>query len=296
MSLALQAISQATVVAAEPAHSYKTAMASHVSGSELDAWGLPTKQLESLLRDKKIRQARLILARTPRRKGDEDARTMWDAACLSVECKYDESVETFGKVRHLENGGGYVLYLAAMAYAQMQQFSRARELSTVAIERYKNTACYELRATCYNDEKRYVEAAADYEKAALYSRSHASDFYCEAAQALLKANQAERALLLVDKASALQNASLIGSLRLTKGRCLEKLGRWSEAVSELSKAIECSKSRSKEEVSTSRFWLVSCLRERADCYDKLGLKAEAAADRTTLANMSSGLVNDLLGK
>lgn len=265
----------------------------HSSSAGFDAFGMPTKKLESLLRSNHSRQARILLTQTPRHENDEDARKIWLAACLSKEEKYDEAVAELRKVKHVESANGYALYLAAMAYTQAQEFEKAKEISNIAIKRDNCHECYEIRATCNIAEKRYVEAAADYEKAAIYSKSHASDFYCEAAGALLKANQPSRALALVDKASPLQNASLHGSLLLTKGICLERLGRWTDAVAVLSKEIS---TRRSNQADTTRFWLTSSLKERAKCYDQLGRTAEAAADRKTLDSMSGGLANDLLGK
>jgi tetratricopeptide (TPR) repeat protein len=288
-----EAVSVLQVSAADHLSKHEPQVMVQTSNADYDAFGLPANKLESLLSDKHSRQARILLSQTPRHENDGDARQMWLAACLCAEYKYDESITEFRKVKHLENAKGYVLYLAAMAYAQAQDFAKAKELSSIALKRDSCYPCYETRATCYNAEKRYAEAAADYEKAATYSKNHACDLYCEAAQCLLKANQPAKALALVDKGAPLENASSHGSSLLAKGTCLEKLGRYSEAIAVLSKGI---RPKPIGVASTSNFWLSSCLTERAICYEKLGRKAEAAADHKSLDNMSSGLANDLLGK
>jgi tetratricopeptide (TPR) repeat protein len=261
--------------------------------SELDANGLPASLLESLLRSKKVRQARIVLSRTPAHPNDEQARMIWKAACFSAEGQFDEAVAEFRKVANLESARGYLLYLAASAYIQTQDFARARELCDLAIKRDHCHECYELRATCYNAEKRYIEAADDYQVAAAYSQHHAGDFYCEASQALLKANQPGRALQLIDKALSMPNTTKVGSLLLAKGTCLENLGRYPEAVAILSKAIGTNHEGT---LGLSRFWLVSCLTARARCYEKMGRKGDAAADRKTLDKMSTGIADDLLSK
>ena len=261
---------------------------------DVDSFGLPAKRLESLLRKHDANQARLLLARTPRHANDQNERTLWKAACLCNQYKYDEAIEEFKKVEHVEKARGYVLYLAAMAYAQDQDFKKAMELSDLAIKRDNCHECYELRATCHNAAKHYVEAAADYERAAAFSKNHASGFFCEAAGALLKANQPADALALISRAPAPAKGTLDEPVLLVKGTCLERLKHYPEAIEVLSKAIG-PKPNLKAANQTS-FWLVSCLKERAKCYVQLGRVAEARADQTTLSKMTSGWSDDLIGK
>jgi len=284
--------SQAT--AANPQSKHQEHAAEPSPYPDVDDFGLPVKRLENLLRKHDVNQARLLLARTPRHSNDQNERTLWKAACLCCQYKYDEAIEEFKKVEHVEKARGYVLYLAAMAYAQDQNFDKAMELSDLAIKRDRCPECYEIRATCHNAAKRYVEAAADYEKAAAYSSHHASGFFCEAAGALLKANRPADALALINRAPAPAKDNLDDPVLLAKGTCLERLKHYPEAIEVLSKAIG-TKPKLKA-ANQASFWLISCLKERAKCYMQLGRVADARADQTTLSKMTSSWSDDLIGK
>lgn len=259
-----------------------------------DAYGLPSQQLCNLLHSGHVYQARTILARTSRQPGDEDMRQCWLGACFSVEQKYEESVVEFAKVKHMDRAPGCVFHMAARAYAQVQDTARAIEISSLGIERVNDYENYEIRAACYNGEKRYVEAAGDYEKAALSRPRTAGNFHCKAALALLSANRPSQALALIGEVpSAGLEADGVAVL-LTKAMCLERLNRWSDAVAVLTTAIALAKTILQPE--RSAFSLNNCLAERAKCYDKMGKKAEAVADRQRQEQLSGGWASDLMGK
>jgi len=255
---------------------------------------MPEKQLEGFLRNAEPRKARTLLSRMGRHANDGDARAAWVAACLSAEGKEDESIAEFKRVKHLENVNNYALYLVAKAYCQTGDFARAKELCSFEIGRGDCCwECYDVRAVCYEVEKRYAEASADYEQAATKKPRYANGLYCKAAQSMLKANQPSKALAFVNKAPAIQKSESDVALLLTKGQCLERLNRNEEALTFLNRAIATPPSKKGIDGS---FLRTTALRERANCYDKLGRKAEAAADRSTLEKHASGLTNDLLGK
>jgi tetratricopeptide (TPR) repeat protein len=221
---------------------------------------------------------------------------MWLAACLSYEKNYEESAAGFAKVKHLDRAPGAVLSMAAQTYAQMQDFARAIALSTLAIGRGYGNPGYEIRAGCYNVEKRYVEAADDYQKAAKLRPRLATDLYCRAANAMLAANKPLPALALCDKAPTEARGVGKAALLLTKGLCYEKLERWSEGVTVLTEAIATARAGLSNCDNSSTLGLITSLVERAKCYEKLGKKAEAAADRRWQEQLSRGVENDLIGK
>jgi tetratricopeptide (TPR) repeat protein len=262
----------------------------------LEAYGLPVEKLEFLLNTGQTAQIRAVLGRTPIHKGDEEVRRLWLAVCLSVERSYEESSAEFSKVKHLDRASGPVLCAAAQSYAQTQDFARAIELSSLAIGRGYVNPGYELRATCYNLEKRYIEAADDYQKAAKFRPRLASDFYCRAANALLSANKPLSALAVCDKAPPMARGPGKAALLLTKGVCYEKLNRWSDGVTTLTEAIATARAGLSNRENASTLGLINSLVERAKCYDKLGKKAEAAEDRRWQEQLSGGIENDLIGK
>jgi tetratricopeptide (TPR) repeat protein len=272
----------------------------HVGGTtvKLDAFGLPIKELERLLMNHQVFQVRTILSRTSRHAGDDDARQIWLAACYAVEQRFEEAVDGFSKVKNMDSASSsYALYLAAWSYSQMQDFTKAIELATLAIKRGNYYQSYELRGGCYNAEKHYVEAASDYEKAATLMPNRAGGLYSEAANALLRANKPAEALVLANKApEGTKGDGGDVPMRLTRALCYEKLNRWSDAVPQLTKGLAIARLQMSKHQNYSNLSFSRCMEERAKCYEKLGKKAEATADRKELETWSKGMVQDWVGK
>lgn len=292
-STVLQALSGLPVSLAKPASEHHTENKLHVADRDFDVYGLPTRQLEGLLRQRQTLKVRAIISQIPRHPNDDDTRATWLAACLSAEGKDEESLAEFGKVKHPEKANSYALYWVARAYCQEQSFARAEELASLGIARGDCSECFEVRAACYESEKRYIDAAADYESLANCKKRYATDFHCKAALALLKANQPAKAMALIDKVYASEKGELSVTLLLAKGKCLESLGRYDEAIVFFSKAM---KAPARKVPTEADFLRTSLLNERLKCFEKLGRKADAAADRAALEKISRGLSDDLLGK
>lgn len=261
-----------------------------------DRYGLPANLLDKLLRQRNVFEVRTILARTPRCAGDEEARLILVGACLAAKERFEDAVVEFDKVRHMDQASNSALCLAARAYAQTDDYPKAIEYAGIAIKRCNDYESYEVRARCFNADRRYAEAAADYEKAAQVCPRRATDFYVQAATVMLRADRPTQALVLVERAPLGKPGSVDGATLLTKALCLEKLCRWSDGVTVLTKAVAICKSAASTEEDVATLCLIHCIGERAKCYEKLGKKTEAAADRQAVEKLSSGVESDLIGK
>jgi tetratricopeptide (TPR) repeat protein len=261
----------------------------------LNDYGLSTKQLEILVYQTNVTQIRSILARTPRRNGDEDVRNIWEAACLALEQRDEQCMTLLGTVKSLDLAGPYALSRFTRVYMRTENIAKAIQMANLEIKR-NYPGGYEHRAACYSVEHLHKEAANDYIRAAELLPDRANGFYSKAAGAMLQAQAPAEALALVNKAPlGLQGMSDV-SVYLTKALCLERLNRWSDAVGSLTKAVTICQSCISEKEESIKYQLMHCLDERAKCYEKLGKKAEAASDRRTQENLASGEYNDLFGK
>jgi tetratricopeptide (TPR) repeat protein len=123
------------------------------------------------------------------------------------------------------------------------------------------------------------------------------DNYTKAASSMYLTGNTKEALAIVARAPAAIEIGSDGMLQLTKARCLEKLNRYEEAVSVLSKLIAEGKSKKVSyRADFVNAGLSRAFDERAKCYDKLGDKAKASADRQAQEQWSKGVENDLFGK
>jgi len=263
-----------------------------------DAYGLPARMLDQLILAKRTPEARAILAKTPRRPGDDDVRGIWAAACLTKEQRYEDAVLELNTVENIDKGTGFGLHMAAIAYLETGNNARALEIANRLIKRGDDTGAYEIRARIFASQKHYAEAASDYEQAAIHDARRAHDFYVLAANIMLRANRPSDALTYANKAPLGRPGESDCNTLLTKASCLKKLNRFSEAVAALTQAIEvCQKAEAaNKDMQLSTVCLCHALQERILCYEKLGQTAKAAADRQTAAKVSHEFEMELIGK
>jgi tetratricopeptide (TPR) repeat protein len=263
-----------------------------------DAYGLPPHMLDQLILTKRTREARAILAKTPRVPGDDDVRRIWTAACFTKEQRYEDAVLELNSVENIDKATGFGLHMAAIAYMETGDCARALPIANRLIQRGDDTGAYDIRARIFASQKRYAEAASDYEQAAMHDTRRANDFYVLAANTMLRANRPSDALTYVNKAPLGRPGEGDCNTFLTKASCLRKLNRLSEAVTALTQAIEvCRKAQAaNKDMQLSTVCLCHALQERILCYEKLGQTAKAAADRQTAAKVSHEFEMELIGR
>jgi tetratricopeptide (TPR) repeat protein len=262
-------------------------------GPVKDRYGLPIAQIEQLLEARNTIAARAVLAKVPRCKGDEDRRNMILGAILATDSNFDSALPLFTKVKHPEEAVDCELYMAAKAFALAQNFHKAIEIATIAIDRDNDQKCLEIRASCYSTLARDNEAIQDYETLALTKPLWASDYLAKEANLLSRINKPNEALVVAERAVKADPTD--SGAQMVKGLCLEQLGRYSEAV----EVLTITRNLAKKTVSTkaeSTFFLIRSLEKRAACYQKMGKINEAERDKLELKSYSDKLMDDLIGK
>jgi tetratricopeptide (TPR) repeat protein len=260
------------------------------------AYGIPANMVDGFLIYKNPSKARAILAQTPRHPGDDDVRQIFLASCLAAGEKYEEAASEYAKVKNIESGSTYCIYLAARTYLEVGNYARSIELANLGLKRGKHGDFFEILAKCYSATGRYDEAARNFEQVAIKDPHRAHDKYVLAANVMLRANKPQDALNYAEKAPLGVPGEADCTTRLTRALCLKKLNRWADAITELTKAIAiCKKTQANEKnVELANLCLCHCLQERIICYEKLGQKANAAADRKAAEKLSRDVESDLI--
>ncbi|MBP6744098.1 tetratricopeptide repeat protein [bacterium] len=258
-----------------------------------DRYGLPIAQIERLLEARNAKEARAVLAKVPRCKGDEDRRNMILGAILATDSNFDAALPLFTKVKHPEEAVNCELYTAAKTFALAQNFPKAIEIATIAIDRSNEQKCLEIRASCYSTMARFSDARQDYETLARTKPLWASDYLAKEATLLSRMNKPNEALVVAERAVKADPTDC--GAQMVKGACLEQLGRYGEAV----EVLTITRNLAKKTVSTkaeSTFFLIRSLEKRAVCYQKMGKINEAERDKLELKSYSDKLMDDLVGK
>jgi tetratricopeptide (TPR) repeat protein len=254
------------------------------------------QMLENELSHGRTYEVRRRLALMPKSKTSEEDGLLWEGACLCKEGNFETAAAVFSKVKNLSSASAFLLNLAAQSFAQSGDSDRAIVLATSAIEKKDDFRTYLLRAGCYSDKRRYVEAAADFDKAAQKHRSGANDYYCKEANALLAANKPQLALAACLKAPPVASGGGRVAPMMAKGICLARLDKWKEAADCYSSVLALAKCDKSIDSQSANMFSSNCLAERAKCYEKLGQKALARADRQALENLSQEIAHDLIGR
>jgi len=239
-------------------------------------FGLPEHQLDFLLQKNRAQEAKKILAECKRVPGDEDVRLIWNAAILSSEDSSDEAVSLLARVKSFDDASDICLTNCAQAYAAVHDNARAESLSTVGIKRNDNPGCYEVRAACFMDDKRVVEAANDYERIARLLPAHAHHYLSKAASVYMNAHQPAKALPLAELAIKAYGGEHDPAVRLIKGVCLKELNRPREAIEAFTDSLRVAPLDKK--TFFGQAGITACLTERAKCYQQIGDGKKAQAD------------------
>jgi tetratricopeptide (TPR) repeat protein len=258
-----------------------------------DKYGIPVAQIEQLLEARNSSAAKALLEKVPRCKGDDDRRNMILGAILATESKFDEALPLFTKVKRPEEAVDCELYMAAKAFALAQNFPKAIEIATIAIERNNDQKSLEIRASCYSTLGRLNEAIQDYETLARTKPLWASDYLAKEASMFTRMNKHNEALVAAERAVKADPSD--AGAQLVKGACMEQLKRYDEAV----QALTVARSLAKKTISTkaeSTFFLIRALEKRAICYKKMGKINESERDKLELKSYSDKLMDDLVGK
>jgi tetratricopeptide (TPR) repeat protein len=259
-----------------------------------DKYGFPTAQITYFLNAQDATDIQALLKSTPRRPGDEDRRLMLEGTVKCIDHNnFEGALPIFSKVKHPEEASNGELYFAAKAFALAQDFKQAVALASIGVRRDNDQKCLEIRAASYSNMNRFDEAIQDFETLARTMPDWAADYLAKEANLLIRTNKYPQALVVAERAQRARPLDCAPPCNI--GLCLEKLGRYREAVQAFTQAIENAK-RQMQAKREATFFLTNSLRERQKCYQALGKLREAEADKAELARYSDKIMDELVGK
>jgi len=269
---------------------------SSAGGANDVLFGFSTAKVVPLLIDRKITEMHALIAQTPRHPGDDDYRKILEAATLAANQDYERAVVIFDQTRGLPQAPSQIQILAAKSYGNLIQYPKAIAYATMAIKQAHEPDAYRLRAGCYMAQNHFVAAASDYEAMAALEPGAAPSHIAKAAKALVDANKAQEGLNLIDKYMASKGSRSAVMLGTCRALCLERLGRNQEAAEVISRELDNVNKKKDLGVFERCSYLTSILEERAKCYDKLGQKSKAAADREQVKKLTRDTFEETTGK
>jgi tetratricopeptide (TPR) repeat protein len=193
----------------------------------------------------------------------------------------------------------------ANTYALVSQHAKALKIVSRVFDHAKTGSghlkgewqafAYQIRADSSAATGKTSEALADYLKWAELSPKLAAVPLSKAANMMCRQNEYDQAIKLFNRAVAADSQTTDPAIYMYRGVCFEKMGRWTDAVRDFSESIRRGEASAKITEGSHSVSVSSSYLQRSKCYDKLGKKDLAEADRKMNEKMSRGLADDLFG-
>lgn len=258
----------------------------------VSASGLPVGKLTAALQARDLKAARNFLANCPQTPANAEERALWQAACLVGEKRLEEAVAIFSKARSLPQAPLYIQYCAARAFsAEGAQLDQAIKYSSAVLAKYTLVPMLEVRAGCYSAQNKIELAARDFVTIGEVSKFSAKTYYVKAAGLYVKAGKYKEATDLLDKAAKARGGEGDVGITMVRADCYKYQNKLPQAVEALTLAIKQGREKKGEKV---KYMVQTCLKERAQIYEKLGKKDLAKADLKAV-DAGSLEIEDILG-
>ena len=249
-------------------------------------------QIEKLLDKSRTAAVREKLNHLPTDASSARQRKIWLACCDEVDRRYEEALDGFKQSGDLSRQPAFVLRSAANTNARMQEYKEAIRLFELIKAGERTFADYDMWGDCDGALGKIEQATENYQCAAKLLPARSGGVLTKAASFYLKDGKPQVALKLVEEALARGGADYVPAL-MGKTMCLERLGRWSEAAQSATRVIELTKPGAAREEGKAQLTLSAGIAERIKCYDKLGKKDLAAADRKWQEELAKKVSKDI---
>lgn len=221
----------------------------------------------------------------------------WRGMSRKCEKRYEEAGEQFDKCTDLGELSIEGQAQIAETYMYLEQYDKTLKILTPLIKKHPNFDCLELRGRCYTAVGKPELALQDLIAAAKMQETKSRGLLSRAAEILRRQNKPKEALAVLKMGDANQDHSGDGPFFLAKAVCYEDLGQWNQAVEACSHALQVSLAGCRNgSERAGQIFVSRSLLERAKCYDHLGKKDLAAADRAENGKFSSEVEDDFMGK
>jgi len=201
--------------------------------------------------------------------------------------RVDQAAAEFDQCKNLEALPDNEIRAVLKAYVEAGEPHKVLKLANTLIERQKKPTCqvpdlerataFASRAAYYQVSGKSCEAAADFEKAAALMQKKGGTMYDSAGQAYWHAGKYEQSLPCFDRSIDLKPISPFAHLH--KGQSLVELKRWKEALIALNKSVEICETARKKNPDIFAGVIIIAYKERMKCYNALGQKDKAKAER-----------------
>jgi tetratricopeptide (TPR) repeat protein len=259
---------------------------------------LPIAECDGLVRTSNGTKLRAVLDGITPTAANTNLLHIWRGVSYWMQQRYEQAVVEFDAATNLSETSLTRQSKAAETYQALESSSKAVKIWNDILAKCPFGKGFERRASCYRAMHRYEEAVADYKQGAAISPDHRRGYLAKAADILRGQHKYTEALVLLDK-SVEDGSDIPHPLQyLSRAACLEEVNRWQEAATDCTTALKLANMplfRDKHRKEAASMILSRAYVERAKCYDHLGKKALADADRKTHESMSSSLELDLIG-
>jgi len=265
----------------------------YLAKNSTSAHGLPQGKLYALLEQKQVKEMRALLANCPPLSGDTEEREMWLASCFAVEERYEQAIKLFDKISAWETIPPLVAVKAAKSYLEEQQNEKAIKIASGVICKWPVSEAYQVRVACYVLRGQNNLAIADFVTLAGLNKIYERGYLVKAANILIRTGQNEQALALLERATRAKGGANASAIWLARADCYKAKKQWQSAVDSYSKAITLA--LPKPDSRDNQNVLPVSYRDRAVCYEKLGMTRQAKSDRESLSELGRSLESDLMG-
>jgi len=257
--------------------------------------GLPLGQLNHAALQQQSAEIGRILARSPRRPGDEAERKMWQATLFASQKRFEQADEAFSTLKNWTEFPCSVKTLMARSYAEEQKYKEAIEILTQVVAKEPSPDAYADRAGCYASLNKLLEAAHDYELASHLSSFSERGFLVKGANLLIKIGRTQEALTYLERAEKSHRTTPSAALSMVKANCYIKMGEKQKAVDSLNQAEQIAALGKTRFGSDTDVMLPTILSTRANLYREMGKIDLARKDRQKLDSMTNKLLDDIGG-
>ncbi|MBS2010661.1 MAG: tetratricopeptide repeat protein [Cyanobacteria bacterium SZAS TMP-1] len=258
---------------------------------------LPIAKLTAARQRKNGAAIRQLLASIPVTAGNRNVVDFWRGMSRKCEKRYEEAGEQFDKCTDFGELSVEGQAQVAETYLYLEQYDKSLKILTPLIKKQPNFDCLELRGRCYTAAGKPELALPDLIAAAKLQETKSRSLLARAAEILRRQNKPKEALAVLKMGDANKEHSGDAPFYLSKAVCYEDLGQWKEAAEACSRALQVSMAGCRNgRERAGQLFVSRSLLERAKCYDHLGRRDLAAADRAENGKFSSEVEDDFMGK
>ena len=254
--------------------------------------GFPVTDLRLMLETRQYKNAEALLSKCSQGYPAYFV-NLWKGLDRYKHGESDEACQYFRRCLPLHDVSSWVRCSVGDSFSQSGDYKMALQVLDTVPRDKRAGMFYEIRSSCYIPLHRADEAVADLLVLAKYKGQAMSRIICNAAQVYYGEKRYGDALKLVNL--AMQQKYVDRGAAFCRGICYAKLHEDAMAVKDFTQTIEQALENPGDGKNDNTMILCRAYGERAKCYERLGKRSLAQADKVSLAGYSKTLSDDLTG-